>query len=223
MLWAAAAGSETTEAPSERASYSLGHQIGTDLALQAVTIDAAALRQGIEDALAERPPALAHDEMQALLIGLKQEIVSTQQQERRRGAQTHRRQGAAFLSENARQANIVELESGLQYRVIHPGHGRQPSSADRVEVRYRSALIDGTVFHDSLRDSEATETLHVSGVVRGLTEALQLMREGAHWQVFAPADLAYGRRGPVADRAVVFDVELISIVSPQLQTAEVSP
>jgi FKBP-type peptidyl-prolyl cis-trans isomerase FklB len=80
-----------------------------------------------------------------------------------------------------------------------------------VKVRYRSTLIDGTEFHDSGRREGEPEALHVSGVIRGLTEALQLMREGARWQLFLPADLAFGRRGPLADRTVIYEIELVSI------------
>ena len=106
---------------------------------------------------------------------------------------------------------MVALPNGLQYRVLQPGTGSRPSRADRVSVHYRSTLIDGTVFHDSRQSGGEPETIHVSGVIRGLSEALQLMQVGARWQLFIPPDLAYGRRGPLADRTVVYEVELLSI------------
>ena len=105
----------------------------------------------------------------------------------------------------------MSLPSGLQYEVLRAGTGKRPSSNDSVKVHYRSTLIDGTEFHDSSRSKGEPEMLHVSGVTRGLTEALQLMREGARWRLFLPADLAFGRRGPLADRTVIYEIELVSI------------
>jgi FKBP-type peptidyl-prolyl cis-trans isomerase FklB len=210
------------EDPTARASYSLGHQIGSDLASQGKAIDADSLRQGLLDALAARSPALARPDMDELLVDLKRKIVDGDQPGlvRRKKASEQRHRGAAFLATNALEPDVVTRESGLQYRVVTPGNGRLPSADDRVSLRYRSSLIDGNAFHDSLRESEKPETLHVGGVVKGLTEALQLMREGARWQVVVPADLAYGSRGPIADRTVIFDVELISIVDPRPLAAE---
>jgi FKBP-type peptidyl-prolyl cis-trans isomerase FklB len=106
---------------------------------------------------------------------------------------------------------VVALPSGLQYKVLHPGTGDSPGPSDEVSVHYRGTLIDGTEFHDSNRGEDEPETLRVSGVIPGMTEALQLMQAGAKWQLFIPADLAYGQRGPLADRTVIYEIELISI------------
>ena len=144
-------------------------------------------------------------------MGLKRKIETSQRAQKQQMAEKYRADGEAFLAANARQEGVVTLPSGLQYKVLEQGTGSSPGPGDKVEVHYRSTLIDGTEFHNSFQGEGEPETLHVSGVIRGLTEALQLMREGAKWQLFIPADLAYARRGPLADRTVIYEIELISI------------
>jgi FKBP-type peptidyl-prolyl cis-trans isomerase FklB len=195
----------------DRASYSLGHQIGTDLARENKEVDSAALLRGLRDGLAGASPSIAQDEMSALLQAVKEEIEAPDSEPGKQMAREHRARGDAFLTANAEHDDVIALPSGLQYRVLKPGTGSRPARNDQVSVHYRSSLIDGTVFHDSRQSGDEPETLHVSGVIRGLSEALQLMHVGGRWQLFIPADLAFGRRGPLANRAVLYDVELISI------------
>jgi len=199
------------EGPAARASYSLGHQIGVDLAREGREVDLEALRRGLEDALAGRAPALGDAERNALLLGLKRRIVAYERDKRIRGASSPRQAGAAFLAENARRPDVVALPSGLQYRVLRAGSGRRPGPDDRVTLRYRSTRLDGTAFHDSLREGARPETFRVSGLVRGLTEALQLMPEGSRWEIFLPPGLAFGRGGPLEDQTVIYDLELIAV------------
>jgi FKBP-type peptidyl-prolyl cis-trans isomerase FklB len=199
------------DGPADRVGYSLGHQIGEDLKRQSVDVDADALLRGLLDALAGVEPSIPDEEMNALLVDLKQKISASEKRSRRAEAERFRAEGSEFLAANATREGVVSLPSGLQYEVLRTGEGKRPGPNDRVKVRYRSTLIDGTAFHDSSRPTDAPETLHVSGVTRGLTEALQRMREGARWRVFLPADLAFGRRGPLADRTVIYEIELISI------------
>jgi FKBP-type peptidyl-prolyl cis-trans isomerase FklB len=199
------------DAPADRAGYSLGYQIGGDLKRQDTEIDAAALLRGLRDGLQGTDPSLAPEEMNAILVGLKQGIEASQRKGWRHNAEQYREEGRQFLAANAQQEGVVSLPGGLQYRLLREGEGNSPGPGDRVRVKYRSTLIDGTVFHDSSQPEDEPETLHVSGVIRGLTEALQLMREGARWQLFLPADLAFGTRGPLADRTVIYEIELVSI------------
>jgi FKBP-type peptidyl-prolyl cis-trans isomerase FklB len=201
------------EGPVERASYSLGYQIGGDLEREGAEIDADALLQGLEDALAGTSPSMPAEEMDAILRRLKKRIEGTARERRREAAREYREEGREFLAANAINEGVVTLPSGLQYTVLREGTGSSPGPSDKVKVHYRSTLIDGTEFHDSYRREGEPETLHVSGVIRGLTEALQLMREGGRWQLFIPPDLAYGRRGPLADHTVIYEIELISIES----------
>jgi FKBP-type peptidyl-prolyl cis-trans isomerase FklB len=194
----------------DQASYSLGYQIGGDLEREAAEIDADALLRGLRDAL-ETAPSIPPEEMEALLVGLKRKIETTQREQGRQMAEKHRAEGEEFLAANAEKEGVVTLPSRLQYRVLHQGTGRSPGPSDKVNVHYRSTLTDGTEFHNSYRGKGEPETLHVSGMIGGMTEALQLMREGDRWRLFIPADLAYARRGPLADRTVIYEIELVSI------------
>jgi len=199
--------------PMARASYSLGHQIGADLVTQGHTVDTESLRKGLLDGLAGRPAALPADEMQALLADLKRSLTADERRNRSSGRATLRQAGAEYLATNARKQGVVVLPSGLQYREIHGGSGRQPTAQDSVEVRYRSRRLDDVVFHDSLSPDHPAETFRVSALIPGLVEALPLMREGARWQISIPPDLAFGRRGPLADQTVIYELELIAIVA----------
>ena len=194
-----------------RVGYSLGHQIGRDLKRQTMDIDADVMLRGLRDALGGTGPSIPEEEMNALLVGLKKRIGAPEKKGRREDAERYRAEGSEFLAVNATREGVVSLSSGLQYEVLRAGTGKRSGPNDRVKVHYRSTLIDGTEFHDSSRSEGEPETLHVSGVTRGLTEALQLMREGARWRLFLPADLAFGRRGPLADRTVIYEIELVSI------------
>jgi len=122
--------------------------------------------------------------------------------------------GEAFLAENAKQEGVVVTESGLQYKVIEPGQGDSPGPADVATVHYRGTLIDGTQF-DSSYDRGQPATFPVGGVIAGWSEALQMMKPGAKWQLFIPAELAYGERGAGQvigpNSTLIFDVELISV------------
>jgi FKBP-type peptidyl-prolyl cis-trans isomerase FklB len=199
------------DGPAGRVGYSLGHQIGGDLKRQTLDVDADAMLRGLRDALGGADPSIPEDEMNALLLALKKSIGASEKKGRRGEAERHGSEGSEFLAANATREGVVSLPSGLQYEVLRAGKGKRPGLNDRVKVHYRSTLIDGTEFHDSSRSVGEPETLHVSGVTRGLTEALQLMREGARWRLFLPADLAFGRRGPLADRTVIYEIELVSI------------
>jgi FKBP-type peptidyl-prolyl cis-trans isomerase FklB len=208
---AGAALGDSPEGESERASYSLGHQIGMDLARQGREIDDESLRRGLRDALAGRAPALADTERNALLVSLKRTIVASEREDRLRGASSLRQAGATFLAENARNDGVVALAGGLQYRVIRTGTGRRPGADDRVTLRYRSTRLDGTAFHDSLREGSEPETFRVGALVPGLTEVLQRMPEGSRWEIFLPPELAFGRRGPLADQTLIYDLELLAV------------
>jgi len=129
-------------------------------------------------------------------------------------AEENRRLGLVYLAENARREGVHVLESGLQYRVIRDGNGKLPELLDRVKVHYRGRLIDGTEFESSYESNEPV-WLPVSGVIEGWSEALQMMSEGALWELTIPSELAYGQHGAGADigpnATLVFDVELLEV------------
>jgi len=181
-------------------------------------INPEAVLLGIEDALSKSDPQLNPVEMDRILRALKKNIVDSQktdrQLEKQKNKETYRREGREFLMQNVRKEGVVALPSGLQYKIIKEGSGKMPGPHDRVRVYYRSTLANGIEFDSSGSDKQPAE-FRVDGVVPGWTEALQLMKEGARWQLFVPADLAYGERGPLADRTVLFDIELISVLPAQ--------
>ncbi len=192
-------------------NYSLGYQIGNDLKQQGLQVTPEAVLQGLEDAFTGSNPQLSPEEMTRTLEELKKNIVDRQRQIPRQTGLQPKKQGREFLAQNAKQQGVVALPSGLQYQVIKKGPGRVPGPHDMVKVQYRATLIDGHEFDSSYRRGKPTEW-HVDGIIAGLAEALQLMHEGAHWQLFIPSNLAYGRRGPLEDRTVIFDLELLSVV-----------
>ena len=199
----------------DRVSYSVGYQIGGDFKQQRMDIDPDAFLKGIEDALAEAEPPLSPEEMRAILQEMKSRILAEQRQQKQAAVEQYRGEGRDFLAANAKKEGVITLPSRLQYKILREGKGRTPGPADRVTVHYRGTLIDGREFYNSRRGKETPETFHVGAVIKGMSEALQLMKEGARWQLFIPADLAYGERGPVGERAVIFDVELIKVESAE--------
>ena len=195
-------------------SYTLGYQIGGQLAVQIregeVDLDPEAFAQAIADVLAGRPPAMTSVQMEAAL-----EMFQQQQNSRRNSAvEPGQSRGEAFQVEYSQRQGVVATASGLQYRVIETGEGRSPGPADTVVVHYVGQLIDGTEF-DSSRGRGTPATFSLGGIIPGWQEALQLMREGDIWEVVIPSELAYGAQGAGAsigpNETLVFEIELISV------------
>jgi len=131
-------------------------------------------------------------------------------------AQENLEKGKAFLAENKSKEGVKTLPSGLQYKVIHQGSGKIPNASDRVRVHYKGTYLDGKQFDSSYARGKPA-AFSVTGVIRGWTEALQLMHVGSKWQLFVPSDLAYGERGSrsiPANSTLIFDVELLGIEEP---------
>jgi FKBP-type peptidyl-prolyl cis-trans isomerase FklB len=187
----------------EKVSYIIGTDIGVNLKRQSVDVDPNALARGIQDALSGAKPLLSKEEIQEAMVAFQKEMAEKQKQ-----------RGEAFLSENKKKEGVKALPSGLQYKVIKAGTGKKPKGNDTVTVHYRGTLIDGTEFDSSFRRGQPA-TFPVSGVIRGWTEAIQLMEEGAKWQLFIPPNLAYGERGAGGligpNATLIFEVELISV------------
>jgi len=195
----------------DRISYSLGYQIGVDFKQQNMDIDAAALLKGVEDSLAEGEPRISREEMSKTLLDMKGRIEADQRQQKLAAVEGYRGEGRQWLADNATKEGVVALPSGLQYRVIKAGSGGSPGPDDTVTVHYRGTTLEGAEFFNSRRGEGKPARFHVGSVIRGMSEGLQLMKEGARWQLFVPADLAYGERGPVGEQAVIFEIELVSV------------
>ena len=195
-------------------SYSLGYQFGQSLKAQGVDIDLDIYAAGIRDSLGGKEPRMSQEEIRATVANLRQRVAAVQQKALKEQADKNYKEGEDFLIDNARKEGVKSLPSGLQYKILRPGSGRAPKAADTVTVHYRGTLIDGTEFDSSIARGQP-QTFKVDGVIPGWTEALQLMKEGDKWQIFIPANLAYGEKGAPPrippNSTLIFEVELISV------------
>jgi len=205
-----------------RINYSLGYQIGGDFKRQGLEMNPAAVTKGIEDALSEAVPLMTPEEMQTTLTELKRKLVAQQKQKAEEQAAKLQAESEQFLEENAKQEGVLITESGLQYQIIEPGAGKTPTPTDKVTVNYQGTLVDGKEFDSSYKRGKPV-TFQLDGVVKGWTEGLQLIKEGGKIKLFLPPELAYGDRGPLAHRALIFDVELLSVGEPEKAEAEAAP
>jgi FKBP-type peptidyl-prolyl cis-trans isomerase FklB len=204
----------TLKTEKDKASYALGMNLGTSLHRQSVEVDPAILLRGLKDALAAGKMLLTEDEMRTALTQLQNEMRKKQQERAQLAGEANKREGEAFLAANKSNEGVVTLPSGLQYKILTEGTGPKPTASDSVVCNYRGTLINGTEFDSSYKHGQPA-TFPVSGVIKGWTEALQLMPVGSKWQLFVPAGLAYGERGggPVIgpNATLIFEVELLSI------------
>jgi FKBP-type peptidyl-prolyl cis-trans isomerase len=197
-----------------RINYSLGHQIGGDFKRQGVKMNAEAIVKGIEDALSGAEPMMSPQEMHATLTELKRKVVADERtklrKNRREAELQYLAEGKKFMQENAAKPDVRTTASGLQYKIVKQGAGKAPQPTDEVTVNYRGTLINGNEFDSSYERGEPA-TFRLNGVIKGWTEGLQLIKEGGKIQLVIPPKLAYGDRGPLGHRTLVFDVELISV------------
>jgi FKBP-type peptidyl-prolyl cis-trans isomerase FklB len=199
----------------QKASYAIGMNWGTGLHRQGIDVDNPALIQGMKDALAGGKTLLTEDEARSALMQLQKEMQEKQQAKAAQEGEANKKEGDAFLAANKTKEGVVTLPSGLQYKILTPGTGPKPTASDSVVCNYKGTLINGSEFDSSYKRGEPA-TFPVTGVIKGWTEALQLMPVGSKWQLFIPPDLAYGPRGtpggPIGPNAtLIFEVELISI------------
>jgi len=199
--------------PKDKLSYAIGMDMGNGLKKNAIDVDADIVVRGIKDVLNGSKPLMTNEEVRAVLMAAQKDLQAKQQERMKTQGEKNKNDGEAFLAKNKKKKGVQILPSGLQYKVITEGKGETPKATDTVTVNYQGTLIDGTEFDSSYKRGEPA-TFPVTGVIKGWTEALQLMKEGSKWQLVIPADLAYGERGggPIGPNSVlIFEVELISI------------
>jgi FKBP-type peptidyl-prolyl cis-trans isomerase FklB len=198
----------------DKESYSLGYQFGQNLKAQSLEINLDVYTSGVRDALGGKDSLMSQEEIRATVSDLQKRIAAVRQKELKEKAEKNLAESKAFLEENKKKEGIKTLPSGLQYKVIIEGTGKTPKSTDTVTVHYRGTLVNGSESDSSYKRGQPA-TFQVSGVIKGWSEALQLMKEGSKWQLFIPPDLAYGERaaGPQIppNSALIFEVELISV------------
>ncbi|KZN29998.1 FKBP-type peptidyl-prolyl cis-trans isomerase [Pseudoalteromonas luteoviolacea] len=195
-----------------KASYGIGLQMGEQLKANPFEgLDLNAVFEGMKDAYTGGEFRVEIPEIQAAFEKINSEIQARREEE----AKVLAAEGTAFLEENAKRAEVTVTESGLQYEVVSTGEGDKPAADSTVRVHYHGTLINGTVF-DSSYDRGQPAEFPVNGVIKGWTEALQLMTTGTKLRLYIPHDLAYGERGAGASIApystLIFDVELLEIL-----------
>lgn len=199
------------ESIEQKGGYGIGLQIGQQLLASGMNVDAEGVARGIYDVLNQNPPVIDINEVSKALQELGQRAEAAQAEAFKALAE----EGKAFLEENKKHASVKVTDSGLQYEVLAEGNGKKPSSTDTVRVHYTGSLIDGTVFDSSVTRGTPAE-FPVSGVIRGWTEALQMMPVGSKWRLTIPHELAYGERGAGASippfATLVFEVELLDVL-----------
>lgn len=207
----------------EKFSYALGMSLGNNLRRSGIPldeIDPNAIMEGVKEGYDLSKARLSESEARDI-------IMSTQRDARTKLAEKNKKEGEKFLEENKKKEGVVTLPSGLQYKVLAEGSGDSPKPDDMVTVNYRGTLIDGTEFDSSYKRGQPAK-FGVNGVIKGWSEALQLMKPGAKWQLFIPPELAYGERGSGLaigpNSTLIFDVELLSVEQrPTTTTSSSAP
>jgi FKBP-type peptidyl-prolyl cis-trans isomerase len=188
--------------------------LGANLHKQSVPVDPNIMARGLKDALAGGKTLLTEEEARAAITAVQSDMHEKQQAKMQAAGDANKKEGEAFLANNKAKEGVVALPSGLQYKVLKEGNGPKPMATDSVVCNYRGTLINGTEFDSSTKHG-GPATFPVNGVIKGWTEALQLMPVGSKWQLFVPSDLAYAERGAGGDigpnATLIFEVELVSI------------
>jgi FKBP-type peptidyl-prolyl cis-trans isomerase FklB len=199
----------------EKVSYSIGlnvgRKLGDDLKKQSIDIDPNLITKGIQDALVGAKPLLTDQEIQETMIAFQKEMMAKWEEIGKK----NKADGEAFLAGNKKKEGVKTLPDGLEYKVINAGTGKKPKADDTVTVNYRGTLINGTEFDSSYKRGQPATFPVSGGMIKGWSEALQLMQEGAKWELFIPSNLAYGERGMGGiigpNATLIFEVELVSI------------
>ncbi len=199
----------------DRASYALGLNFGYNFKRQNIDLNTDVFYAGFKDAMSNKKPLLSEQEVRETMMAFEKDM----QQKQADVGQKNQAEGQKFLSDNKSKEGVKTTASGLQYKMLKDGSGAQPKASDTVTVNYRGTLTDGTEFDSSYKRGEPA-TFPVSGVIKGWTEALQLMKVGSKYQLFIPPDLAYGpngQRGIPPNSVLIFEVELMDTKAQQQQ------
>ena len=205
----------------DRLSYAIGMNIGTGMHKDNLEIDPDVLMRGLKDGLSGGKTLMTDEQARAEITELRTQMMAKMQAKQQQESEDNKKQGDTFLAANKTKPGVVALPSGLQYKILTAGTGPKPAATDSVKCNYKGTLINGTEF-DASEKHGGPATFPVTGVIKGWTEALQLMPVGSKWQLFIPPDLAYGARGAGGDigpnETLIFEVELLSIEQPKPAT-----
>jgi FKBP-type peptidyl-prolyl cis-trans isomerase len=204
----------TLKSNKDKHSYAIVVNIGKQMHKDSVDVDPAIISRGMKDAIAGGKLLLTDDEMKIVLTKFSGELRAKQEAAMQKAGEINKKAGDDFLAQNKTKEGVVALPDGLQYKILKEGTGPKPTATDQVVCNYRGTLLDGTEFDSSYKHGQPA-TFSVNTVIKGWTEAVQLMPVGSKWQLFIPADLAYGNRAPVPEigpnATLIFEVELLSI------------
>jgi FKBP-type peptidyl-prolyl cis-trans isomerase FklB len=229
-LLTVAAVAQNTAAPDlktdkDKFSYALGMNFGTNLRKQGLDLDPAVFAKAFAEAFNTGKTAMTEQDMETILTAAAQQIRAKQAAEDAAKAEQAKQEGEKFLAENKTKEGVVTLPSGLQYKILQQGTGAKPTLEDSVTCNYKGTFINGTVF-DASEQHGGPASFQVKGVIAGWTEALQLMPTGSKWQLFIPANLAYGADAPPEigpNTTLIFEVELVSVQKPTAPAADGQP
>ena len=208
----------------DKVSYGYGMQIGSNLKRQGIEINPDLLAAGLKASLAGEKTLITEDEARQAMNDFQKDMQAKRMEKQKVEGEENKKKGDEFLAQNKKKEGIKTTESGLQYQVVTTGTGPKPKAEDTVSTHYRGTLIDGTEFDSSYKRGEPAK-FPVNGVIKGWTEALQLMPVGSKWKLFIPGDLAYGpsgRPGIPPNATILFDIELIGI-EPKEGAAPAAP
>ena len=212
LLVSGTALAQDTTSEKGKLSYSIGYQIGKDFTDRKMEVDINTVIRAMQDAYAKRNPAVAEETMRDTLTAFQTKMMTEAKAEFDKIAGANLAKSNKFMTENKTKKGIVSLPSGLQYRVIEDGTGKQVGATSEVTVHYRGSLSDGLEFDSSFARGEPVK-FKVNEVIKGWQESLSRMKVGDHWQIFVPPDMAYGERGQPPrigpNQALVFDIKVI--------------
>jgi FKBP-type peptidyl-prolyl cis-trans isomerase FklB len=204
------------ETQKDKLSYSIGLNVGHNLGRDSIAINPDAFIRGVLDAGLDSAARLMTDaQVQETIMAYQAEQRTKLEEGAKVAGDKNKKEGEAFLEMNRKQPGVVTLPSGLQYKVLVAGKGKMPKLSSTVTTQYSGKLLDGTEFDSSYKRGEAA-TFPCSGVIKGWTEALQLMKEGSKWELYVPGDLAYGPAGYGGgtippNATLIFQVELVTV------------
>lgn len=201
----------------QKANYIIGHNLGKNLKSGGLAIESESMALALAEVRDGKASRFSEEETQKIMQEVQQNAMAKQEEEQKKAGEANIAEGKKFLEENKAKEGVVTTASGLQYKVITEGKGAKPKATDTVTVNYVGKLLNGTVFDSSVERGQPA-TFPLDGVIPGWTEGLQLMPQGSKWEIYIPAELAYGAggQGPIPPSStLIFEVELLEIKAPE--------